>query len=444
MVKVSHTDVKLFLSHFLVCVSHAGAEKMFRSLHVHLQCVVPSAWLQDSPKETPDKGEAKQAGDGQQVSGGVLDFSSGSDDEEEGRASDRRTVTSRAMDGGSGGTVASGPGRISLLQHGFSKLLETVKRKAEGGDGESSSDVGENSSGEESVDEQGKVASPTVCTKNTDGSGPFKVGTKTWEHSSSTDTEGPGSKEAGNRVKAPPPRQSHNAVRRMQQKRRNPGTSHLCLENYSDESDDLDVATRPKSNGVQSRFKVRDKHVGKSGSSRAGQDGGAAHKFRYSEEIEMFTSSEDEHTPMKKARPTRRHFTSPQNTVTPEKPTWTSSVVPTTGLKAPTSPGIRGTIDSVLGRSASTQVFMVLHWKVDCLPWMTTDCPCEGGVQEVMYTHSNQRVVGGSKAEELIGRAAMRDVFRRKVYSQLPANHILDSMEVDIALFHTHIYKYIY
>lgn len=56
-----------------------------------------------------------------------------------------------------------------------------------------------------------------------------------------------------------------------------------------------------------------------------------------------------------------------------------------------------------------------------------------------MYTHSNQRVVGGSKAEELIGRAAVRDVFQRKVYSQLPANHILDSVEVFVALLHTYI-----
>lgn len=62
---------------------------------------------------------------------------------------------------------------------------------------------------------------------------------------------------------------------------------------------------------------------------------------------------------------------------------------------------------------------------------MTNTCPCVGGVQEVMYTHSNQRVVGGSKAEELIGRAAVRDVFQRKLYSQLPANHVLDSVEVE-------------
>uniref|UniRef100_A0A7N6B9Q0 Excision repair cross-complementation group 6-like 2 n=1 Tax=Anabas testudineus TaxID=64144 RepID=A0A7N6B9Q0_ANATE len=47
------------------------------------------------------------------------------------------------------------------------------------------------------------------------------------------------------------------------------------------------------------------------------------------------------------------------------------------------------------------------------------------GVQEVVYTHSNQRVVGGSKAEQFISRAAVRDVFERKMHSQLPANHLI-------------------
>jgi len=55
----------------------------------------------------------------------------------------------------------------------------------------------------------------------------------------------------------------------------------------------------------------------------------------------------------------------------------------------------------------------------------------KGGVQEVVYTHSNQCVVGGSKAEELISRAAVRDVFERKMYSQLPAN-LLSTQEVRI------------
>uniref|UniRef100_A0A669B8Z2 Excision repair cross-complementation group 6-like 2 n=1 Tax=Oreochromis niloticus TaxID=8128 RepID=A0A669B8Z2_ORENI len=58
---------------------------------------------------------------------------------------------------------------------------------------------------------------------------------------------------------------------------------------------------------------------------------------------------------------------------------------------------------------------------------ITVDEDC---VQEVVYTHSNQRVVGGSKAEELISRAAVRDVFERKMYSQLPANHLLGTQEV--------------
>lgn len=58
-----------------------------------------------------------------------------------------------------------------------------------------------------------------------------------------------------------------------------------------------------------------------------------------------------------------------------------------------------------------------------------------GLVQEVKYTHSNQRVVGGSRAEELISRAAQRDVFERKMYSQLPANHVLDNTQVRMLLF---------
>lgn len=48
----------------------------------------------------------------------------------------------------------------------------------------------------------------------------------------------------------------------------------------------------------------------------------------------------------------------------------------------------------------------------------------------MVYTHSNQRVVGGSRAEERISRAAVRDVFERKMYSQLPANHLLSTQEV--------------
>lgn len=295
--------------------------------------------MQDSPKEARDDGPAKQAGVGLQVSGGVLDFSSGSEDEEDGRAAKRKTLPPGAVDGSSGGNVASGPGRISLLQHGFSKLLETVKRKAGGGDGESSSDVEENPSEEESEDEKREATSSTVCTKSNGDGRPPKVGTKTWEPSSGSDAKGTSFKEAESRNKASLTRQSDDAVRRMQRKQRNPGPSRRCFENHSDESDDLDVAMKPKNDGVDSRRKVRDRQRGRSGSSRGGQSGGAARKSRYSEDIEMFTSSEDEHTPVKRARPAGRNFTPPQNAVRAE----TSKGVSFTGLKA-------RTIDSVLGR----------------------------------------------------------------------------------------------
>ncbi|NXC33094.1 ER6L2 protein, partial [Campylorhamphus procurvoides] len=44
------------------------------------------------------------------------------------------------------------------------------------------------------------------------------------------------------------------------------------------------------------------------------------------------------------------------------------------------------------------------------------------GVQEVAYIHSNQNVVGSSKAENNLSRWAVRDVFELKQFSQLPAN----------------------
>ncbi|XP_040211409.1 DNA excision repair protein ERCC-6-like 2 isoform X1 [Rana temporaria] len=44
------------------------------------------------------------------------------------------------------------------------------------------------------------------------------------------------------------------------------------------------------------------------------------------------------------------------------------------------------------------------------------------GVAEVVYIHSNQNVVGSSKAENHMSRWAVRDVFELKQFSQLPAN----------------------
>ncbi|XP_009082576.1 PREDICTED: DNA excision repair protein ERCC-6-like 2, partial [Acanthisitta chloris] len=52
------------------------------------------------------------------------------------------------------------------------------------------------------------------------------------------------------------------------------------------------------------------------------------------------------------------------------------------------------------------------------------------GVQEVAYIHSNQNVVGSSKAENHLSRWAVRDVFELKQFSQLPANVAVCSAKV--------------
>ncbi|KAL2079540.1 hypothetical protein ACEWY4_025284 [Coilia grayii] len=56
-----------------------------------------------------------------------------------------------------------------------------------------------------------------------------------------------------------------------------------------------------------------------------------------------------------------------------------------------------------------------------------------GGLNEVSYTHSNQRVVGSSRAENFISKAAVRDVFERQKYSQVPAHMLLDTQETQPA-----------
>ncbi|XP_028832703.1 DNA excision repair protein ERCC-6-like 2 [Denticeps clupeoides] len=52
-----------------------------------------------------------------------------------------------------------------------------------------------------------------------------------------------------------------------------------------------------------------------------------------------------------------------------------------------------------------------------------------GGLQEVGYTHSNQKVVGSSRAENFISKVALRDVFERNKHSQAPANLLPQSQE---------------
>ncbi|XP_046727466.1 DNA excision repair protein ERCC-6-like 2 isoform X2 [Silurus meridionalis] len=127
----------------------------------------------------------------------------------------------------------------------------------------------------------------------------------------------------------------------------------------------------------------------------------AIHKQRYNDEVESFDSSEDE-APVRRVKfkkSIRRPFGA-QNSA--------KKSVQFTGLKWPTvhsrKPPItetNSTIDTLLG-----------------------------GFQEVSYTHSNQKVVGSSRAENHLSRAALRDVFELSTNSQLPANHLHDTSEL--------------
>ncbi|MBN3297814.1 ER6L2 protein, partial [Amia calva] len=115
------------------------------------------------------------------------------------------------------------------------------------------------------------------------------------------------------------------------------------------------------------------------------------------ESIKNFTSSEDE-VPVKKVRSHKNY----------RKPELTSLKPEITCIKKPSLSG-NGTVktDVILG-------------SMDKLL---------DGVQEVVYTHSNQRMVGSSRAENHMSRSALRNVFEQGKFSQVPANKLLDSIE---------------
>uniref|UniRef100_A0A4W6CJF6 Excision repair cross-complementation group 6-like 2 n=1 Tax=Lates calcarifer TaxID=8187 RepID=A0A4W6CJF6_LATCA len=370
---------------------------------------------------------AKENKDSSKVPKGVLDFSSGSEEDEDEQRFKRKASNPSAVDGNRGGSAATGPGRMSLLQHGFSRFLERVKSRPESGKGDGSSleespsdtdtedlgKFGKNECTSSGINKRSNTGNDAVCVP--------KLRTKTWDISSGLDREDRRNGGSGRQERVSLLKESDDAVRKRQSLKgwtnkditvegesdenfspdKKPNklkttvpTAH-CFEGYSDESEDFDLepSTLPKKGALNSHCRGQDSGRGSHDSNRKRQSTSVRNKARskHTEAIETYTSSEDERTPVKKGRSTGCHFTERTERHT----------VSFTTLKSQTSPaskGKAGTIDSVLG-----------------------------DVQEVVYTHSNQRVVGGSKAEEMISRAAVRHVFERKMYSQLPANHFLAS-----------------
>nr|XP_046243670.1 DNA excision repair protein ERCC-6-like 2 isoform X2 [Scatophagus argus] len=377
---------------------------------------------------------------------GVLDFSSGSEEEEDKLGLKKRMSHPSEVDGNKGGNAATGSGRLSLLQHGFSKLLERINGKPELGEENSSPGLDESLSEEDADDQKREGASSGICKSSTTGNSAVcfpKLETKAWDIFRSSDREDRDDEDGGRKRSDGAVRkglglkgQTNKQITVDEESDENSSTENKkpnklnttipkadLFQGYSDESEDFDIeaVTRHKRDSLDSRSKGGGKGRGRLYLNRKRQNRSVRDRAgcRYSEDIETFASSEDEYIPVKKGRSIGCPFTSPQTegsrvehskdgqraatTDRTERRAGMSKAVSFTSLKGQTSPASEkkdGTIDSVLG-----------------------------GIQEVMYTHSNQRVVGGSKAEELISRAAVRDVFERKVYSQLPANHVLDDLE---------------
>ncbi|KAM4615933.1 DNA excision repair protein ERCC-6-like 2 isoform 2-T2 [Polymixia lowei] len=385
---------------------------------------------------------AKENRDASGIPGGVLDFSSGSEDDEEAQGARRKAPDPSRADETGGVNASTGPGRLSLLQHGFSRLLQGVAVRP--GSGVSDSSQNEGASGEENNPEDEKDGGVSRSSANkegtfsgvhhtTPGNGPVQVPKSKmnyWDISSGSDGED-GRKRVGGRQEG---RERPDLKERTERKKRTVGGEIKTSPNkdpykakiarvhhfqgYSDESEDLDieVMTRPRmvvlnpqgGQGDRGKDSIRKRRTSTRDRARS----------KHTEDIETFTSSDEEHTPVKRGRSRGRHggqrdgqreraegHEVPEmrdgagSERRPERP----RTVSFTGLKTQTSPaskGLNGTIDNVLG-----------------------------GVREVAHTHSNQRVVGGSKAEERISRAAVRDVFKRRMYSQLPANHLLGTQE---------------
>uniref|UniRef100_A0A3P9PSS4 Excision repair cross-complementation group 6-like 2 n=1 Tax=Poecilia reticulata TaxID=8081 RepID=A0A3P9PSS4_POERE len=343
---------------------------------------------------------------------GVLDFSSGSETDEELQGPKPKTTNSSAGHGNRSGKAAGGPVHMSLLQHGFSRLLETIKDRQQPREGDCSSSAECSPFEEEAGDQKIDDTSTAIRTTSCEGNGAARLPeseTKPQNKSIGSDRK---DRDDGNNILLL--KEGDYAVRqRWGLKRRldkliavdeesdgnsspenknasRPKTTVTKVHQFegcSDESEDLDREAQICSKRGASNLYNKEGDGGRrSGSGRRRQSAGARDKARskFTEAIEAFTSSEDE-----RSAPGRR--------------AGRSEVASFTSLRGSTTPASEEkeqTIDNVLGH-----------------------------VQEVAYMHSNQRVVGGSRAEELISRAAVRDVFVRKMYSQLPANNLLGTQE---------------
>lgn len=176
-------------------------------------------------------------------------------------------------------------------------------------------------------------------------------------------------------------------------------------DDISDESDDIDIAAEPQtiSRSSSSFRHIKDKRIWSSCNKK--------HTESHSQTIDTF-SSEEEDLPMKKVRFSKRDHRQKRQKSRIQIESASAKPIRTTNLleSIPRNPCTL--------QNASLNDVSTVRRRADV---GSLDRFLDG-VQEVAYIHSNQNVVGSSKAENHMSRRAVRDVFELKQFSQFPAN----------------------
>ncbi|XP_073908665.1 DNA excision repair protein ERCC-6-like 2 isoform X4 [Castor canadensis] len=441
-----------------------------REGQVEAGIMTASTWLKEGPagprQETPRGPE----GSAEQLAREVCDLCSDFSDEDSVGASVTKTAKSKAPDSSK---ALAGSGQLTLLQCGFSTVLEANRRAGGHSDGSSAST-------DESAEElpaglaadakraTGRETHGSVCTsqhqKLDDNQNPSENcaaenSEKTIEQSVSSESDeeknmkttaehnctsenGTESEDSdvifptqcaarrrpNSRVRFKTPldgSEDSAEIRSMGNCRvandRGDGliSKALNLENtairkgagdVSDESDDIEVPPKStvRAQGAASSLRLKRKKTNKrelhhfpKAMRRAGQLH-AADEDCNSQLIEDSSSSGDE--------PSISHFTKKSHGAKPVKDRISfSSKSPSHNQKNSTS------LPRKLATSSDERVAgqEQMYESMDKIL---------GGVQEVAYIHSNQNVIGSSKAENHMSRWAARDVFELRQFSQLPAN----------------------
>ncbi|XP_014792158.1 PREDICTED: DNA excision repair protein ERCC-6-like 2 isoform X1 [Calidris pugnax] len=185
----------------------------------------------------------------------------------------------------------------------------------------------------------------------------------------------------------------------------------------SDESDDIEISYRSESKlKTSSLLKWKDRHARSNGlcsfskSLLQSKKPNRKEKESDSQHIDEFSSSED-NLPVEKIHARKRSYKCKRQRDRVQFGSKMLHPIQNTSVAQ-----MKSSNYAVHRTSASKAEFEHQEQKVESMDRYLD------GVQEVAYIHSNQNVVGSSKAENHLSRWAVRDVFELKQFSQLPAN----------------------